>query len=172
MAKNKQNKKIEEENKLPKKYLYLMRGLFIFTALVIFYVYGKYYNGFNKLWNNLQNATIVLKYVLIFFIIFLVIFVLWNWKKKKDKEYDSADILEKQDDLENLKDKQYLEDLKQANGASNGLKYLVLFVVFIFALLVFCSLLDFFLPLAVLYIALFIIYVIVIKVFEILYNKK
>lgn len=120
MAKNKENKKIEEKNILPKKYLYLIRGLFIFTALVIFYVYGKYYNGFNKLWNNLQNATIVLKYVLIFFIIFLVIFVLWNWKKKKDKEYSAESIVESSNDLELLKDKQYLEDLKQANGASNG----------------------------------------------------
>lgn len=163
--KNKTEKKVA----IPKKYLYLTRGIFIFLALVIFYIYGKYYNGFINLWNDLKNVTFVLKDVLIFFIIFLLILILiniYNKRKQNDEELERI----ANNNLKN--DQDYVKDLKSLNSTSNGLKYLVWFVIFIFGLLVFCSLIKFLLPLLVIYLILFIIYLIIIKVVAYKIKKK
>ncbi len=164
-TKSKKEKKVT----IPPKYLYLTQGIFVLLALVIFYIYGKYYNGFINLWNDLKSATSVLKYVLIFFIIFLLILLLinfYNKRKQNDRELERI----ANNDLKN--DQDYQEDLKNLNSTSNGLKYLVWFVIFIFGLLVFCSLIKFLLPLLVIYLILFIIYLIVIKILALKIGQK
>lgn len=164
MAKQK-NKKVSKTN-LPKKYLYLIRIIFGIIAGLSFYIYGKYYHGFTNLIANLKNATNIFQYVLVFFIIFLVLLIIYNLKYRK------KNIVKVENINSEIKDQKYIADLKSIDSTNNGLRYLIIFVLFIFGILIICSLIEFILPLLIVYAILFVIYIIICKIVTISYQKK